>query len=197
MASAFTSEERKKIHKELIDSAKKMASKYGMKGTSVEQLAKSAGISKGMFYKFYPSKEMLFFEMLESMHSEIYGTAEKILRERTDLGERERLAEAFMAALNTMERLGMEDFWENDIPYLLRKIPEDILEEHYHSDEEHISELIKISGINISLPSDVVSSLIRALILTMSHQKEIGKYYPQVLKILVSSVCSSLIYPSF
>ena len=195
MASAFTNEEREKIREELIVSAKNMASKFGIKRTSVEQLAKSVGISKGMFYKFYPSKELLFFEMLESMHTEIYGNAEKILRERMDLSEHERLSEAFMAALNTMQLSGMADFWENDIPYLLRKIPEDVLEEHYHSDEEHISELIKISGINLSLPSDIVSSLIRALILTMSHHREIGKNYPEVLKILVSSVCSHLVYP--
>lgn len=195
MASAFTNEEREKIHKALIASAKEMASKYGMKKTSVEQLAKSAGISKGMFYKFYPTKELLFFEMLESMHSEIYGNAEKVLKERTDLSEGKRLSEAFMSAINTVGSYGLMDFWENETQYLLRKIPGDILEKHYHSDEEHISRLIKISGINISLPSDVVSALVRALILTISNRSQIGKYYPEVLKILVHSVCDRLIGP--
>ncbi len=44
----------------------------GMKKTSVDQLTKAVGIAKGSFYKFYESKEMPFFAVLESIHSELY-----------------------------------------------------------------------------------------------------------------------------
>ena len=39
-----------------------------MKKTSVDQLTKAVGIAKGSFYKFFESKEMLFFAVLENIH---------------------------------------------------------------------------------------------------------------------------------
>ena len=39
-----------------------------MKKTSVDQLTKAVGIAKGSFYKFYESKEMLFFAVLDTFY---------------------------------------------------------------------------------------------------------------------------------
>jgi len=193
VATAFTNEEKEKIQEELISAAMDMTAKYGMKKTSVDQLAERVGISKGMFYKFYPTKEMLFFEMLEHMHTTVYGRAIDVLQSRVDLSEKERLAETFLAAIGEMEDMGMMDFLENEIQFLLRKIPDDVLKKHYHSDMQHIEELMEMSGFQISLPSDIVSALIRALMLTISHREQIGDCYPEVLKILVYSVCDRII----
>lgn len=41
----------------------------GMRQTTVDQLVEAAGISKGAFYKFYSSKEMLFLDLLEDLHT--------------------------------------------------------------------------------------------------------------------------------
>jgi len=193
VATAFTNEEKEKIHRDLISAAMDMAAKYGMKKTSVDQLAERVGISKGMFYKFYPTKEMLFFEMLEHMHSTVYGRAEEVLQNRLDLNEKERLAEAFLVAISIMDDMGMMDFFESEIQFLLRKIPDDVLKKHYHSDMHHIKELMEISGFRISLPADIVSALVRALMLTISHRTQIGDCYTEVLKILVYSVCDRII----
>lgn len=40
-----------------------------------------SGTSKGAFYKFYPSKELLFFEILEDMHTEIYEASTGVLKQ--------------------------------------------------------------------------------------------------------------------
>ena len=56
-----------------------------MKKTSVDQLTKAVGIAKGSFYKFYESKEMAFFAVLESIHSELYGVADHALSEANGL----------------------------------------------------------------------------------------------------------------
>lgn len=61
-----------------------------MKKTSVDQLTKAVGIAKGSFYKFYESKEMLFFAVLENVHSELYGVADHALSEANGLPPSER-----------------------------------------------------------------------------------------------------------
>ncbi|MHB8065208.1 MAG: TetR/AcrR family transcriptional regulator, partial [Ruminiclostridium sp.] len=131
----------------LKEEARKCASTIGMRKTTVDQLADRSGISKGAFYKFYATKEHLFFEILEDWHTEVYGSALQILLTRTDLSDKKRMMEAILQACSVMEKNSMVDFIENDMPYLLRKIPNEDLKKHYHSDDIHIEELIEHSGI--------------------------------------------------
>jgi AcrR family transcriptional regulator len=46
---------------------------YGIRKTNVEELTEAAGISKGAFYSFYPSKEELFMDILEEIEEEVRG----------------------------------------------------------------------------------------------------------------------------
>lgn len=61
MATAFTEQEVQIIKSKLKEAARQFAVTTGVRKTSVDQLALATGISKGAFYKFYPSKEALFF----------------------------------------------------------------------------------------------------------------------------------------
>ena len=70
---AFTDYETEQLRKALLKETRHCAVTLGMKKTSVDQLTKAVGIAKGSFYKFYESKEMLFFAVLENIHSELYG----------------------------------------------------------------------------------------------------------------------------
>lgn len=65
MATAFSPQERERIRDSLLDAALKSAATQGMRHATVDGLAREAGISKGAFYRFYPSKEHLFLSMLE------------------------------------------------------------------------------------------------------------------------------------
>lgn len=56
---------------ELLNEAMQLFSSKGFHQTSVQEIAASAGISKGAFYKHFHSKEQLFIEILKSCQSEI------------------------------------------------------------------------------------------------------------------------------
>ena len=95
---AFTDYETEQLRKALLKETRHCAVTLGMKKTSVEQLTKAVGIAKGSFYKFYESKEMLFFAVLENVHSELYGVADHALSEANGLPPSERAAKAVLAA---------------------------------------------------------------------------------------------------
>ena len=78
---AFTDYETEQLRKALLKETRRCAVTLGMKKTSVDQLTKAVGIAKGSFYKFYESKEMLFFAVLEGVHSELYNVADRALSE--------------------------------------------------------------------------------------------------------------------
>ena len=77
---AFTEEQNEKIRNDLICEARHCGITIGMRKTSVEQLTNAAGISKGSFYKFFDSKELLFFAVLEDIHTECFAAAQKSLQ---------------------------------------------------------------------------------------------------------------------
>ena len=192
MARAFLQQETDMILKNLKASARKCAVSPGMKKITVEELAKAAGISKGAFYKFYPSKEMLFFELLEDMHREIYEACADILVQNQGKPAYQRTAEAVTAACKLMEQSGMMDFMEQDVPFLLRRIPAEILEEHYHGDEVHIKALLENAGLQPVGGMELAAAVVRGLFLTISHRDNIGPLYPQVLETLVYGACRRL-----
>lgn len=71
MAAPFYPHEQEKIRAALLDAAMRHACTTGMKHTTVDQLTEEVGISKGAFYHFYASKEMLFLSMLENWYKDI------------------------------------------------------------------------------------------------------------------------------
>ena len=101
---AFTNYETEQLHKALLKETRRCAVTLGMKKTSVDQLTKAVGIAKGSFYKFYESKEMAFFAVLESIHSELYGVADQALHRNGGLPTSERGRGASLAAA-TVRRL--------------------------------------------------------------------------------------------
>ena len=81
MARSFSEREKENIRKSLIDICKQSWTQYGYKKTSVDEICKQAGISKGAFYLFFESKEALFCEVLCSVQREICEMAEAAMEE--------------------------------------------------------------------------------------------------------------------
>ena len=78
---AFTEQKNEMIRKDLLDEALRCAVTVGIRKTSVEQLTEAVGIAKGSFYTVFPSKDLLFFAVLENTHAETYAVAESLTRQ--------------------------------------------------------------------------------------------------------------------
>ena len=81
MARSFTEREKENIKRSLQEACKQSWTQYGYKKTSVDDLCKQAGISKGAFYLFFESKEALFCDLLCSVQKEIQDAAWKVMEE--------------------------------------------------------------------------------------------------------------------
>ena len=64
MPRAFSEREKEIIRGTLREKGNEYFATYGLRKTTVENLARAAGISKGTCYLFYQSKEELFFDIL-------------------------------------------------------------------------------------------------------------------------------------
>lgn len=189
---AFTDEQNERIRKDLIREARRCGVTIGMRKTSVEQLTEAVGISKGSFYKFFDSKELLFFAVLEDIHAECFAAAQKSLQEHAALASADRAAAAILAACRWLAETKAFVFIENDAELLLHRLPEEVKTAHYHDDEVHIRALLEAGGLRPEGGMGLAAATVRGLILTVSHQEQIGAHYPQVLETLVRGACREL-----
>ena len=180
------------IRKDLIREARRCGITIGMRKTSVEQLTNAVGISKGSFYKFFDSKELLFFTVLEDIHTECFAAAQRSLQENAAFAPAARAAEAILAACRWLAETKAFVFIEQDADFLLHRLPENVKTAHYHDDETHIRALLEAGGLQPKGGMALAAATVRGLILTVSHQEQIGALYPQVLETLVRGACREL-----
>lgn len=141
-------------------------------------------------YKFFDSKELLFFVVPEDIHTEGFAAAQHSLQGNAVLPPAERAA-TIPAACRWLSETRALVFMENDAEFLLRRLPQDILSIHYHDDEGHIRALLEESGL-CPRGGTALAAAVRGLILTVSHQDQIGQLYPQVLSLLLHGACRAL-----
>ena len=57
MPSIFSQEDKERIRTQLLAEGREMMLKRGITKMNIDELAESAGIAKGTFYNFFPSKQ--------------------------------------------------------------------------------------------------------------------------------------------
>lgn len=193
MGSAFSEKERAKITENLKRAGREYIARYGIRKTTVEQLSAAAGISTGAFYRFFETKELLFFEVIEDMHEEFYGQALSLLQTRTDLPQEQRMELAIMAFFAQMREVGVSDVWENDMEYLLRKIPAPVLQNHWSDDRTHIRELIEHSGLRLKVSTEEATAVLYLLTMLLPAKNRISpQEFETSLRLLVRGACREL-----
>ena len=193
MATAFSAAECALITQRLLQSARRHASLEGMTKTTVDDLAADAQISKGAFYRFYASKELLFLDMLNHWQREIFAKGHQMLEENAHLPMQERTAAAFRAVLQSILRNPIEKFIVRDLPVLLRRVSPAILENHYRSEEEFLVEVIRSVGVKLRVPERTAAAAIHILALSIAHADQVGPSYTDGLGALVDAACHQLI----
>lgn len=190
MGAAFTEEEQLLIKKELIKTARLFLSKYGMKKTSVDQIVAEVNISKGAFYKFYETKELLFFDVLEDIHDDIYVGIDQIFEETKDLPLEIRLEKAIFYTMNIFSETSILNFFINELPLMLRKIPHEKIHLHKIDDSINIKRLLNKHHIILPYSDTFIASLVRAIV-SLSRQKELigEEHYTEVLQFIIHNAC--------
>ena len=141
MATAFTTEEKEVIRKKLHKVAKEYLQRYGVKKTTVDQMAALADISKGSFYNFYSSKEMLFFAVLEEYQIDVMNRLTEQLGMETKI-DTNRLVELLYDLYQDFRYSFMYTiFKNNEMELLIRKLPKEVITNHHLIDDRMVKKL--------------------------------------------------------
>lgn len=76
---AYSEAERERIRSELLSVALELMARQGIQHTTVEQVYRAVGISRGFFYTFFPTKEDLIVETLYLQQPRILEYARRLM----------------------------------------------------------------------------------------------------------------------
>lgn len=193
MATAFTSEEKEVIRKKLHKVAKECLQRYGVKKTTVDQMAAMVDISKGSFYNFYPSKEMLIFTVLEEYQIDVMNRLTEQLGMETKI-DTNRLVQLLYDFYQDFRYSFMYTIFKNhEMELLVRKLPKEAITNHHLIDDRMVKKIVSRINIKENVSVEIVSALFRTIAMTILHIEEIGEeQFDTTLKLVIQGVVEQI-----
>jgi AcrR family transcriptional regulator len=196
MPKGFNPQERQMISDSLLEQGRILFSQYGLQKTSINELTKNVGIAPGTFYKFYQSKEELYFEILEQEERHI---KEQFLTFTIEKNPKQALKDLLLQTITTIETnpLIRQLYFENNMEALLRKLPPEKLDSHIKQDSADLLPLInkwQQEGILLKRNPEVIAGILRSLFVLPLHQKEIGEaVYRETIELFIHLIVDGLV----
>jgi AcrR family transcriptional regulator len=75
---ARATQRRTERRSQILEAARKVFSVKGYHAASITDILEEAGVARGTFYLYFPSKRAIFEDLLEQMFSQIKGTVRRI-----------------------------------------------------------------------------------------------------------------------
>ena len=193
MATAFTTEEKEVIRKKLHKVAKECLQRYGVKKTTVDQMAAMVDISKGSFYNFYSSKEMLFFAVLEEYQIGVMDRLTEQLGMEVKI-DTNRLVQLLYDFYQDFRYSFMYTIFKNhEMELLIRKLPKEAITNHHLIDDRMVKKIVSRINIRENVSVEIVSALFRTIAMTILHIEEIGeKQFDTTLKLVIQGVVEQI-----
>ena len=193
MATAFTTEEKEVIRKKLHKVAKECLQRYGVKKTTVDQMAALADISKGSFYNFYSSKEMLFFAVLEEYQIDVMNRLTEQLGMEVKM-DTNRLVQLLYDFYQDFRYSFMYTIFKNhEMELLVRKLPKEAITNHHLIDDRMVKKIVSRINIRENVSVEIVSALFRTIAMTILHVEEIGeKQFDTTLKLVIQGIVEQI-----
>lgn len=178
------------------EEAAQCLTQYGVRRTTVDEIVKRVNIPKGTFYLFYKSKELLLFDAIQEQHDfvtrELYQTISNFANRELSAEELTDVIFKFYKMTDTMPILKLLDAGEVEL--LVRKLPREIVEEHFRDDTDTIEKMFALLPIKKEVDIKAVSAVFHAIYFATLHKAEIGEeQYDVALRTLIYGVVIQLL----
>ncbi len=196
MPKSYSEQEKEYIKKRLKEEAAKCLAQYGVRRTTVDEIVKRVNIPKGTFYLFYKSKELLLFEVIqeqqEHINRELYQAMSGIAN--TELSA-EKLTDVIFEFYKMTEKMMILKLINvGDVELLVRKLPREIVEEHYRDDTDTIEKILALFPVKKEVNIKVISAAFHAIYFATLHKAEIGdEQYDEALRMLIYGIITQII----
>lgn len=190
MARSFSEREKENIKRSLQDACKQSWTQYGYKKTSVDDLCKQVGISKGAFYLFFESKESLFCEVLCSVQEQICNGALELIEKHK---EKYGVVEALKLIYREYDKNNfLCDSDSTDFTILMNKLSQEQAKKIQESN--HMSQQLFFSQpyLKFKVDADLAMSVIYSLIMNIKNKDILPHNHMETFDFMVDHLIDSL-----
>lgn len=198
MSKRFNAKKKQFIRDALIEKGKELFSQYGLQKTSIQEITKSVGIAQGTFYNFFPSKEELYFIILEREEKNIHEKLSNV-----DLHNDEQPKETIKKLLKELVHhvetnpLLQELYVGNNLQQMMRTLSTETIDQHIAEDTSTFALLLKDwekKGIVLTKEPEVIGGLLRSLFVLTIHPREIGEtVYKETIDLFIDLIVEGII----
>ena len=172
------------------DACKRSWTQYGYKKTSVDELCREAGISKGAFYLFFESKEALFCEVLCSVQEQIRQVASRAMEEQKD---RYGAAKALKLIYREYDK---NNFLYNsnttDFTIFMNRLTEDQIKKIEASNNVNQQLFLDQPYLKLKVDADMAASVIYSLIMNIKNKDIFPCNHTETFDFMVDHLIDSL-----
>ncbi len=174
MPRAFTPDETDRIRERLKEAGREAFARRGIRGTTVDELARAAAISKGAFYRFFDSKESLLLALLDEYEIATHAEIEEAIRAEPARG----IDVLVDSALHAVERNPLIPVLmsEEGLRAIHSRTPaeQEALLERDARLVERVLAVLRSEGITADISDQVLLGLLRSLVFIGLHRPDIG-----------------------
>ena len=190
MAKSFTEIERENIKRNLLNTCRQYWTQYGYKKTSVDEICKQAGISKGAFYFFYESKEALFCEVLCLVQEEICAGALNLMEKQRD---KHGVASALKMIYREYDKNNFL-YESNSIDFIIlkNKLSEEKAKQLEESGQKCWQIFIQQPYLKYKVEADMALSIFYCLIMNLKNKEILPGNHVEIFDFMVDHLIDSL-----
>jgi len=197
--SKFNENEKEQIRQCLLTKGKELFIQYGLSKTSIDDLVQSCGISKGSFYKFFSSKEELFYVILQNQEEISNRLIGEHLRE--NLPPKELLSSFFHMAFQLADENPLLQQWFEDGEHerIVRKLPKHLVDDFAQDNDKKgvifVQALIQ-QGVLKEQDPEVINGIMRAILMLRLHKERLGSdLFPKIMDVIIDYISEGLTKP--
>ena len=175
MPRAFTPDEALGIRARLTQAGRATFAQRGLRGTTVDDLARAAGISKGAFYRFFDSKESLLLALLDEDELAMHAQIEAAIRAEPENGI-DVLVDSALDAVRINPLLAV--LMSPEALRLLDSRPPQEQAALLERDVRLVDRVLAVlaeSGLTVGIPRPALLGLLRSLVFVGLHRNEVGE----------------------
>jgi AcrR family transcriptional regulator len=197
MSKAWSAREKEMVKTSLREEGLKLFEKYGLRKTTVDDITGAANISKGAFYLFYPSKEMLYYDITRIMQLENRKNFYSMIRNSVGT-PRGRFKDFIIHGIRILSDTPLYRMMHSeDFEYLMRKLPPELKSDDMNSylDEfkGYFTDWIE-KGWMKKIEPDAMNGLFMSLFFLILHRDEFSdEVFFATLELLADMLASYLI----
>lgn len=192
----FTTSEKEEIRQSLMAKGKELFIQYGMDKTTIDDIVQACGIAKGSFYKFFSSKEELFYVILQNQEEISNQLIATHLQE--DLPPKELISSFLHMAYQLADEnpLLQEWFQEKHYERVMRKIPQHLKNNYADGHAETgiaFAQALIDRGVLKEQDPEVVNGVLKAILMLRLNKDELGKdLFPKIMDQIIEYVAEGL-----